>query len=63
WIDKKNGNYLRNTHYNFYRSSSDGNTIAKFHEKTDNKGANIVLIVLYFHLKITKILIQGRLEE
>ncbi|EXX64198.1 hypothetical protein RirG_145090 [Rhizophagus irregularis DAOM 197198w] len=41
--DKKNGNYLRNTHYNFYRSSSDGNTIAKFHEKTDNKGANIVV--------------------
>lgn len=24
-----------------YRASRDGNTIAKFHEKTDNKGANI----------------------
>ncbi|RGB42266.1 hypothetical protein C1646_751164 [Rhizophagus diaphanus] len=46
WIDKKNDNYLRNIPYNFnllYRSSSDGNTVAKFHEKTDNKGANIVV--------------------
>jgi hypothetical protein len=41
WIDKKNDNYLRNTPYNFnllYRSSSDGNTIAKFHEKTSSYG-------------------------
>jgi hypothetical protein len=47
WIDKKNDNYLRNNSYNFnllYRSSSDGNTVAKFHEKTDNKGANIVVV-------------------
>ncbi|RGB42626.1 hypothetical protein C1646_662044 [Rhizophagus diaphanus] len=46
WIDKKNDKYLRNTPYNFnllYRSSRDGNTIAKFHEKTDNKGANIIV--------------------
>ncbi|GBC37676.2 BTB/POZ domain-containing protein [Rhizophagus irregularis DAOM 181602=DAOM 197198] len=47
WIDRKNDNYLRDDiPYNFnllYRSSRDGNTIAKFHEKTDNKGANIVI--------------------
>ncbi|GBC14224.2 BTB/POZ domain-containing protein [Rhizophagus irregularis DAOM 181602=DAOM 197198] len=40
---KTNIKMIQNTHYNFYRSSSDGNTIAKFHEKTDNKGANIVV--------------------
>ncbi|GBC00444.1 hypothetical protein RclHR1_03860009 [Rhizophagus clarus] len=47
WIDRKNDNYLRNIPYNFnllYRSSRDGNTIKKFHEKTDNKGANIVIV-------------------
>ncbi|RGB42269.1 hypothetical protein C1646_751167 [Rhizophagus diaphanus] len=46
WIDRKNDNYLRNIPYNFnliYRSTRDDNTIAKFHEKTDNKGANIVV--------------------
>jgi hypothetical protein len=46
WIDKKNNNYLRNIPYNFnllYRASRDGDTINKFHEKTDNKGANIVV--------------------
>jgi hypothetical protein len=46
WIDKKNNNYLKNIPYNFnllYRASRDGNTVAKFHEKTDNQGANIVV--------------------
>ncbi|GBC03110.1 hypothetical protein RclHR1_00050018 [Rhizophagus clarus] len=46
WIDRKSDNYSRNIPYIFnllYRSSRDGNTIEKFHEKTDNKGSNIVV--------------------
>ncbi|EXX73012.1 BTB/POZ domain-containing protein [Rhizophagus irregularis DAOM 181602=DAOM 197198] len=47
WIDRKNDNYLEDDiPYNFnllYRSSRDGNTVAKFYEKIENKGANIVV--------------------
>ncbi|RGB42267.1 hypothetical protein C1646_662359 [Rhizophagus diaphanus] len=58
WIDRKNNNYLRNIPYNFnllYRSSSDGDTVKKFHEKTDNKGANIVIA----KIKYTNQIIRG----
>jgi hypothetical protein len=50
WIEKKNDAYynvVKNIPYNFkllYRSSRDGNTIAKFHEKCNNQGATIVII-------------------
>ena len=46
WIDKKRDYSSRIIPYNFnllYRASRDGDTIAKFHEKTDNKGANIII--------------------
>ncbi|RIA84114.1 hypothetical protein C1645_430427 [Glomus cerebriforme] len=48
WIEKKGDSYYntRNIPYNFnllYRASRDGNTIAAFHTKCDNKGATIVI--------------------
>ncbi|GBC03006.1 hypothetical protein RclHR1_04930003 [Rhizophagus clarus] len=48
WIDKKeNSHYnVKNCPYNFnllYRASRDGNTVAEFHNKCDNKGATIVV--------------------
>jgi hypothetical protein len=47
WIDKTSSNvYSRKIPYSFnllYRASRDGDTIKKFHEKTDNKGASIVV--------------------
>jgi hypothetical protein len=51
WIEKKNNSHysVRNIPYNFnliYRASRDGNTLAKFHEKCDNKGATIVVAKL-----------------
>ncbi|CAB4387539.1 unnamed protein product [Rhizophagus irregularis] len=49
WIEKKNESYydVKNVPYNFnllYRASRDGNTIATFHAKCDNKGATIVIV-------------------
>src|SRR5688572_14716308 len=49
WIEKKNNSHynIRNIPYNFnllYRASRDGNTVATFHAKCDNKGATIVVI-------------------
>src|SRR5688572_13835462 len=48
WIEKKNNSHysVRNIPYRFnllYRSSRDGNTIAAFREKCDDKGATIVI--------------------
>jgi hypothetical protein len=46
WIDKTSNNYLRKIPYSFnllYRASRDGDTITKFHEKTDYKGSSIVV--------------------
>ncbi|EXX53296.1 BTB/POZ domain-containing protein [Rhizophagus irregularis DAOM 181602=DAOM 197198] len=48
WIEKKNSSYynVRNIPYKFdllYRASRDGNTVAVFHEKCDNKGPTIVI--------------------
>ncbi|RIA86380.1 hypothetical protein C1645_740878 [Glomus cerebriforme] len=49
WIKKKNDSHYnkKNIPYNFnllYRASRDGNTIAAFHAKCDNKGATIAVI-------------------
>src|SRR5581483_2350163 len=49
WIDKKNSSHFneKNIPYKFnllYRASRDGNTVAKFHEKCDNKGATIAVV-------------------
>ncbi|CAB4418509.1 unnamed protein product [Rhizophagus irregularis] len=93
WIDKKerNSKYLFNYKFNLIlRGSRDGFDPITFHNKCDNKGANIIiikiknsdqivggynpldwnrfgwkilLIVLYFHLMIIKILIlKGRCD-
>src|SRR5205823_2360907 len=48
WIEKKNNSYynIRNIPYGFkllYRASRDGNTVAAFHEKCDDKGSTIVI--------------------
>ncbi|CAI2186816.1 15856_t:CDS:2, partial [Funneliformis geosporum] len=46
WIDKKKYNNKKKP-YDFkllYRASRDGNTAAAFHQKCDNKGANIVVV-------------------
>ncbi|GBC00443.1 hypothetical protein RclHR1_03860008 [Rhizophagus clarus] len=46
WIDKNSNYYSRKIPYSFnllYRASRDGDTIKKFHERTDNKGASIVI--------------------
>ncbi|CAI2162309.1 12518_t:CDS:2, partial [Funneliformis geosporum] len=46
WIDKKENKVLKSS-YSFdllYRASRDGNTPTAFHQKCDNKGANIVVI-------------------
>ena len=49
WIEKKeilDYNKVGNISYGFkllYRASKDGNTVAAFHEKCDNKGATIVI--------------------
>ncbi len=49
WIDKKETlhyNKVKHVPYNFkliYRANRDGRTVAKFHEKCDNKGATIVI--------------------
>jgi hypothetical protein len=49
WIEKKNQFHYneKNIPYNFnllYRASRDGNTVAAFHTKCDNKGATIVIV-------------------
>ncbi|GBC07368.1 hypothetical protein RclHR1_07410004 [Rhizophagus clarus] len=49
WIEKKNQSHysVRNIPYNFnllYRASRDGNTVAAFHAKCDNKGATMVIV-------------------
>src|SRR5581483_4079309 len=49
WIEKKNDFHynVRNIPYNFnllYRASRDGNTIAAFHAKCDNRGATMVIV-------------------
>ncbi|POG76246.1 hypothetical protein GLOIN_2v1557899 [Rhizophagus irregularis DAOM 181602=DAOM 197198] len=49
WIENKNESYynVNNIPYKFnllYRASRDGNTIATFHAKCDNKGATIVIV-------------------
>ncbi|GBC09564.1 hypothetical protein RclHR1_08990008 [Rhizophagus clarus] len=49
WIDKKgeNNKYTRTIPYKFnllYRASRDGFTTKAFHDKCDNKGANIVVV-------------------
>ena len=46
WIEKKEILDYNKVNYKFkliYRASRDGNTIAAFHEKCDNKGATIVI--------------------
>src|SRR5437868_7086296 len=48
WIDKKDSSHYNKkiNPYKFnllYRASRDGNTVAAFHEKCDNKGATIVI--------------------
>ena len=46
WIEKKEMLDYNKVNYRFkllYRSSKDGNTIAAFHEKCDNKGPTIVI--------------------
>jgi len=48
WIDKKVSSHCnkKNIPYKFnllYRASRDGNSVASFHEKCDNKGATVVV--------------------
>src|SRR6202000_852265 len=48
WIDKKDSSYYnkKKNPYKFnllYRASRDGNTVAAFHNKCDNKGATITI--------------------
>ncbi|GBC03093.1 hypothetical protein RclHR1_00050001 [Rhizophagus clarus] len=49
WIEIKNDSYydVKNIPYDFhllYRASRDGNTVAAFHDKCDNKGATMVIV-------------------